>query len=932
MSIGTGLAYAFGPFRVEPEKRLLLRDGIPVPLTPKAFETLLILLRNSGKLVRKDALMAALWPETFVEEGNLTQNVFTLRKALGETAHDHRYILTIPGAGYQFTEEVTELGSLLPISNGNGSGNHEARDLLRSEPAIEDVARHRRWQPGYVAGAAVLCTIAIAVITMLLVQRRSLLRSHPQELSTTPHVAVPRRSVAVLGFQDVSADPRQKWVSTALSEMVSTELGAGQELRVVPAEDVSRVRHEVAWKGAGSLSKDTLGKLHRTLESDLVVLGSYAILGQGNNQRLRIDLWVQDTRSGELITTIAETGATADLFDVVSRTGVRLRQQLRVPEMSPTEALAVRASTPSTLAATQLYAQGLEKLQVFDALGARDLLQKALALDPNYPLAHAALADAWSVLGYDTRATSEASKAFQLSTRLATVDRLTIEGRYRIAMRDWPRAVAVYRSLYEMLPDSVDYALRLARAQTSGGHPRDALQTLGSSRQSDTNEDPRIDLETARAWNQLGDFGRMATALSAAADKAKRKGAQLLLARALNQQCWVSRFVGQQQHGIEDCREAQRIYTAAGDHGGEADTLRVLGDVVSVSAPAAAMELYQQSLTMQRRIAHLSGEAFVLNEMAAQYSTQGNHRRARDLFEQTRQIFLRTENRVDAGGLLINIGYELAAQGDLTRAQKSNEAALELALGLGNEEMEALATENIGLIEQSRGNLENAKRSFQRALTLFDGSGDRVGRSDTMFGLGEIARAEGNLVDARNFHDQALALRKEQQRKTAIAESELALADVSLDQGHPASGLEQPVRSALETFNSNKVLDNEVTAEALLTRILFAENKLPEASNEAGRAVALAQTAQPGVRLSMEGEVASVWVATTPKEHLHDLQRILASAITEAHRFGYAEAELRLRLARAESEIRSGEKMQVDSEAAMVRAQAAKRGFGLIGR
>jgi len=186
------------------------------------------------------------------------------------------------------------------------------------------------------------------------------------------------------------------WVSTALSEMVSTELGAGQELRVVPAEDVSGRRNEVAWKGAGSLSKDTLEKLHQNLESDLVVLGSYATLGQGNNQRLRIDLGVQDTRSGELIAPIAETGATADLFDVVSRIGVRVRQQLRVPEMSPIEALEVRASTPSTLAATQLYAQGLEKLRVFDALGARDLLQKALALDPNYPLAHAALADAWS--------------------------------------------------------------------------------------------------------------------------------------------------------------------------------------------------------------------------------------------------------------------------------------------------------------------------------------------------------------------------------------------------------------------------------------------------------------------------------------------------------------------------------------------------------
>ena len=98
--------YEFGPFRLDPAKRLLLRDNQPVPLQLKAFETLLALVRHGEQVVLKDDLMKAVWPDTFVEESNLAQNIFVLRKTLGETAGDRRYIVTIPGRGYRFADKV----------------------------------------------------------------------------------------------------------------------------------------------------------------------------------------------------------------------------------------------------------------------------------------------------------------------------------------------------------------------------------------------------------------------------------------------------------------------------------------------------------------------------------------------------------------------------------------------------------------------------------------------------------------------------------------------------------------------------------------------------------------------------------------------------------------------------------------------------------
>jgi DNA-binding winged helix-turn-helix (wHTH) protein/Tol biopolymer transport system component len=100
--------YGFGPFRVDTARRLLLRGEEPLALTPKAFDTLLVLVQNGERLVTKDELMKALWPDSFVEEANLTQNIFMLRKALGESPSEHRYIVTVPGRGYRFAAKVSE--------------------------------------------------------------------------------------------------------------------------------------------------------------------------------------------------------------------------------------------------------------------------------------------------------------------------------------------------------------------------------------------------------------------------------------------------------------------------------------------------------------------------------------------------------------------------------------------------------------------------------------------------------------------------------------------------------------------------------------------------------------------------------------------------------------------------------------------------------
>src|SRR5216684_1470564 len=101
--------YVFGPFRLDPAERLLLRDGKAIPLAPKAFETLLLLVENSGHLLSKDELMKRLWPETFVEEVNLAQNISAIRRALDDKNGGAHYIETVAKGGYRFTAETRKI-------------------------------------------------------------------------------------------------------------------------------------------------------------------------------------------------------------------------------------------------------------------------------------------------------------------------------------------------------------------------------------------------------------------------------------------------------------------------------------------------------------------------------------------------------------------------------------------------------------------------------------------------------------------------------------------------------------------------------------------------------------------------------------------------------------------------------------------------------
>jgi tetratricopeptide (TPR) repeat protein len=738
-----------------------------------------------------------------------------------------------------------------------------------------------------------------------------------------------RRSIAVLGFRNLSGRPEEAWLSTALAEMLSTELVAGEKLRLVSGEDIARTKLELPLADADSLSRDTLSRLRRNLDSDLIVLGSYTAVGDKPDTRIRLDLRLQDTAAGETVADVAVTGGEADLFNLVSQAGSRLREKLGVEEVSPVEAVSVRASLPSNREAARLYSEGLARLRVSNALEARGLLEQSIAADSKFALAHSALAEAWSRLGYDKKAQSEAREAYDLSANLAREEKLLVEGRYRDIDHQHQKAIDVYRTLFAMFPDNVDYGLKLADAQISDGKGHDALATVEAMRKlaPPASEDPRIDLQEANAWDSLSDYKRQEQPLSRAAEKAKAEGSRLILARARQGQCWVFENEAQIERAIAACREAAEIFAEAGDREGEALSLRTWADAIARTDAPESIRLYKQALDIFRKNGSERGVAIVFNNLGLVYQAQGDPATAEKMHRQALAGFRLLENKNAQSKALANIAGERVDQGDLRQALQLYEEALEL----DREDTGRVAngSYNIAIVHQLQGDLVGAKQGFEQSLAVWQRNGDQASAAYAMWSLGGLLLLEADFKGARKMLEQTLAIRSSTGEKIPISDTQLELANLSLEEMRSPVEQEAAVRQALDVFQREKADDDEIRAWCVLSRVLVAEGKAAAAQETVRHARALARKSQnPEIRWGaaiVAGRIAGVAQEVAARKELTDV-------IAQSHRQGYALVELDARLVLAEIEMKAGQTAEGRAHLTAIEADAKAKGYNLAAR
>ncbi|HYO92349.1 MAG TPA: winged helix-turn-helix domain-containing protein, partial [Pyrinomonadaceae bacterium] len=305
--------YEFGPFRVDTLKRLLLRDGQTVPLTAKAFDTLLTFVQHSGHDLDKDELMRTVWPDTIVEENNLTQNVSALRKALGESKSEHRYIVTIPGRGYRFVASVREVcdaegesrvdaetlrrgdgaamngndanGRNAETENFNASSTSEPGSatppVLSPLPSVSASLHHssafQRRSSASILKSAVLVITVVGILSALAYWWLA------NRAQSTPGSPAPPGSIAVLPFKALGMNANEDYLGLGMADALITKLSNLQQISVRPTSAVTK------FSGEGQTDPVVAG---RELNVDLVLEGSIQRAGE----RVRVTVQLVNVR------------------------------------------------------------------------------------------------------------------------------------------------------------------------------------------------------------------------------------------------------------------------------------------------------------------------------------------------------------------------------------------------------------------------------------------------------------------------------------------------------------------------------------------------------------------------------------------------------------------------------------------------------------
>ncbi len=453
--------YRFGQFVLDPARRTLTRADLPVPLTPKAFDVLLFLAQNSNRLVTKEELLKAVWGDAFVEEGNLTQYISHLRKALGDSPEDSRLIVTIARKGYQFTARVTVVAGEPDIAAHatlQAAVTYTSKTDVRPVefPAREKVTksppsrlRLRKW-----FAAAVLLTFVAAAFWLYW-------RHHSRVILS------PTDTIVLADVKNETGDPV---FDDALDTALRYEMDQTPYLNILGMDKVLGTLAQLNLPPTTKLTPEIARLICGKTNSKLVISQSIGDVGNGYHLEMR----ALDCGSGAtLAQEQAEIGKRDEVVHELGVTAARLREKLGEPADS-----VARFNQPlekalgSSLEALQAVTQGLKLALAGNSQGGLKLFQRAVELDPNLAVAYGRLGATYLFLGNTELSEAAYTRGYQLRDRLTEKGRLGAEiNYYSTVIGDWEKEYSSALRFLEIFPRDVFGHVNLREAFVHLGQP-----------------------------------------------------------------------------------------------------------------------------------------------------------------------------------------------------------------------------------------------------------------------------------------------------------------------------------------------------------------------------------------------------------------------------------------------------------------------------
>ncbi len=448
--------FEFGEFRIDALKRELTKGSDePISLTPKVFDTLLYLVRNSGKIIAKDELMREIWTDTIVEENNLSQNISILRRTLGEKPGEGRFIATVPGHGFRFVPEVRQVeGQKKEAGLAAAEIPHDG-SIVSTPPA--SVRRPFSFRFALVAALVLISVFSLAFY----IWREN------SKLSA----AGPVKTIAILPFKPLVAENRDEALEIGMADTLIARLGDNREIVVRPLSSVRRF---------GGLEQDAV-TAGRALGVDAVLDGSVQRWGDG----VRVNARLIKVADGALLWTGTFDENFTGIFAVQDAIANKVASALAL-RLSGDEQRRLTRRYTENVEAYQLYTRGrfhVFKLTPPDIQNGISYFQQAIEIDPAYALAYAGLSDAYRslALGSEMPSTEFLAKSKAASEKAIELDDSLAEGHTGLGMTifwgewNWGAAESQFKRALELNPNSADAHLFYAHLLSNTGRHAEAL-------------------------------------------------------------------------------------------------------------------------------------------------------------------------------------------------------------------------------------------------------------------------------------------------------------------------------------------------------------------------------------------------------------------------------------------------------------------------
>lgn len=468
--------FEFGGFNLEARKRLL-RDasGAKIALMPKAFDTLLFLVENAGKVVSKDELLATIWADTIVEENNLTQNISSLRRVLGEKPGEHRFISTIPGRGYKFVAEVSCPHSESPASESERaeelSGESAVEDLVQNLAGGAQGATHspasRSARPAVVGASLLLGIIVFAGAYILWIRNTA--------------SEAPIRSIAVLPFRNSSHMPDGEYLSDGIAENVINGLSRLTGIKVMSRNSTFRFRGD----------QTNIREIGSQLDVDAVVTGDVRQVGSD----FVINVSLIDARDERQIWGNQYLKSSTDLIGAQNEIAEAVAKNLRL-KLTETDTQRLAKRDTQNPEAWQLYQRGrfhVFRLTPSEVKKGIDYFEQAIEIDPTYALAYSGISDAYRSLaiGSEMSPVEHLSRSKAAAIRAIELDESLSEGHSSLGMTifwgdwNWRAAEEHYRRALELNPSNTMAHLFYAHLLSNLGRHAEAAAEMKLARELD---------------------------------------------------------------------------------------------------------------------------------------------------------------------------------------------------------------------------------------------------------------------------------------------------------------------------------------------------------------------------------------------------------------------------------------------------------------